>query len=84
MTRLVRSRTRLVKARARSLTIISHEHFNIIGGWSWSWGSGIYHDYILQFNPDDGSWKEVGQLQQSRNYHGASLVNVEDVIRYCQ
>ena len=41
-------------------------------------------DYILQFNPDDGSWTQVGQLQVAREDHGASVVNVDDVINYCK
>jgi len=40
-------------------------------------------DYILQFNVDDGSWTQVGQLQASRARHGASVINAEDVIDYC-
>ena len=43
-----------------------------------------YYDYILQFNPDDGSWTQVGQLQVARESHGASVVNVDDVINYCK
>ena len=41
------------------------------------------HDSILQFNPDDGSWTQVGQLQTARHYHGASVVSVDDIIDYC-
>ena len=42
--------------------------------------SGVSRDYILRFNSDEGTWEKVGQLQQSRYYHGASLVNVKDVM----
>ena len=42
-----------------------------------------YQDYILQFNVDNGSWTHVGQLQVTRSDHGASVVNVEDIINYC-
>jgi len=41
------------------------------------------HDSILQFNPEDGSWTQVGQLQTARHYHGASVVSVDDIIDYC-
>ena len=40
-------------------------------------------DNVLQFNPEDGSWTQVGQLQGARFYHGASVVNVDDIIDYC-
>ena len=39
-----------------------------------------YQDYVLQFNPDDESWTQVGKLRFARGWHGASLVQVEDVI----
>jgi len=40
-------------------------------------------DYILQFNPDNGTWSNIGKMKQARSFHGASLVNVDDVIDYC-
>ena len=52
----------------------------ITGGW----GRDGTYDYILKFNPKDGSWIQVGQLQVARAKHGASLVNVEDIFDYCQ
>ena len=64
------------------LLVISHKHSDIIGGVDGN--TWKYNDYILQFNPVDGTWKEVGQLQHNRGYHSTSLVNVEDVIKYCQ
>ena len=52
----------------------------ITGGGS----SGGPQDNVLQFNPEDGSWSQVGQLQVARHSHGASVVNVDDVINYCK
>ena len=59
---------------------ISHKHSNITGGYD----GNNPRNYILQFNSDDGTWKEVGQLQHKRGWHGASLVNVKDIVDYCQ
>ena len=42
-----------------------------------------YSDLILKFNPDNGSWSQVGQLKQARAFHGASLVNPDDIINFC-
>ena len=46
-------------------------------------GSGGYHNSILKFAPDTKSWTQVGELQSAHGYHGASVINVEDVIDYC-
>ena len=43
-----------------------------------------FQDGILLFNPDDGSWTQVGQMKIARSYHGASVVNVYDIADYCQ
>ena len=43
-----------------------------------------FQDGILLFNPDDGSWTQVGQMKIARSYHGASVVNVHDIVDYCQ
>ena len=48
------------------------------------WNGSEYQDYVLQFNPDNGSWSKVGQLQVAREYHEASVVNVVDVITICR
>ena len=42
-----------------------------------------YRNYIYQFNTDTKSWTQIGQLQSPHGNHGASVVNVEDVIDYC-
>ena len=54
-------------------------YFDITGG---SNGSGL--EYILQFDPDESSWTQVGQLQIARSQHGVSVVNIDDVFHYCQ
>ena len=41
------------------------------------------NEFILQFNPADGSWTQVGQLKVARNNHGASVINSDDIIDYC-
>ena len=37
----------------------------------------------LQYNPDDGSWSVVGQLNLGRSWHGASVINAEEISEYC-
>ena len=46
-------------------------------------GIRIYN-YILQYHPDSASWTQVGQMKHGRSLHGASLVDVDDIIDYCQ
>ena len=53
---------------------------DVTGGWDWD---GNLYDTILQFNSDDGSWTQVGQLKVARYDHGASVVNADDIINYC-
>ena len=62
--------------------IIQHQHIfcEITGGFD---GIRSHHDFILQFNPEDGSWLQVGQLQNARSYHGVSVVNADHIIDYC-
>ena len=55
-------------------------HFDNIGGYN---GTFYIVDYILQFNPSDESWTQVGQLKVARRGHGISVVNSEDVIDFC-
>ena len=45
--------------------------------------SGTHYDYILKFNPDDGTWSQTGQLKSARGAHGASVVDAIDIIDYC-
>ena len=42
-----------------------------------------HYDSVLQFNHDDGSWSQIGQLKSARGEHGASVVNAVDIIDYC-
>ena len=38
---------------------------------------------ILKFDPDSDSWTEVGNMTRARYAHAASVVNVEDVEKFC-
>ena len=38
---------------------------------------------VLKFDLTSRSWTEVGNMTQARYYHGASVVNVEDVEKFC-
>ena len=40
-------------------------------------------DNVLQFNPENESWSQVGHLKVARHSHGASVVDVDDIIDYC-
>ena len=46
-------------------------------------GNSNYHNFVFQYSPDNGSWIEVGQLQNGKSYHAASVVNANDIIDYC-
>ena len=43
----------------------------------------IQNTNTLQFNPDNGSWEVVGQINLGRSWHGASVVDADDIIEYC-
>ena len=38
---------------------------------------------VLKFNPSKFSWTEVGNMTRARQSHAASVVNVEDVEKFC-
>ena len=59
---------------------ITSLHCDIAGGYDRRTGAV---DYILHFNQTTRSWTQVGQLQEARASHGVSVVNVEDIIDYC-
>jgi len=42
-----------------------------------------YLDDVLMFDPKSLNWLKVGRMKNGRYYHGASLVNIYDVINYC-
>ena len=53
---------------------------NFAGG-----GYGFHsYDDVLMFDPETSEWKKIGSMKTTRVYHGASLVNMEDVIDYCK
>ena len=43
----------------------------------------IYLDDVLMVDPKSFEWNKIGSLSAVRAYHAASLVNMEDVIEYC-
>ena len=40
-------------------------------------------DSILQLDPVAEEWRQVGVLQQARQYHAMSVVNVTDIQEHC-
>ena len=38
---------------------------------------------ILEWDPTNKEWKELGKMKQSRAFHGIAIVDVADVIDYC-
>ena len=40
-------------------------------------------DSILQLDPLAEEWSQVGVLQQARQYHAMSTVNVTDILEHC-
>jgi len=41
------------------------------------------HDYVLMYNPSDGSWSQVGSLKMTRSYHGVSIVPMDQISEFC-
>ena len=46
-------------------------------------GNGGGGDEILEWDPTNEEWKEMGKMKQSRSYHGMAVVEVDDVIDFC-
>merc|ERR1711915_459478 len=42
-----------------------------------------YLDDVLVYDPETSNWKKTGSMKTARRYHGASLVNIKDVIDFC-
>ena len=40
-------------------------------------------DDVLRFEPKTSEWVKIGRMKTGRHSHGASLVNMADVIDYC-
>ena len=40
-------------------------------------------DSILQLDPVTQEWRQVGVLQQARQYHAMSVVNITDIQEHC-
>merc|ERR1712029_986721 len=41
---------------------------------------GSLVDDVLTYVPETSDWKKIGSMKTARYYHGASLVNMEEVI----
>ena len=39
---------------------------------------------LLMFDPMTFDWKKIGAMKTRRYKHGASLVNIKDVLNYCE
>ena len=46
-------------------------------------GNDVPHDDIYKFDPETLIWTKVGRMKTKREWHAVSIVNREDVIRYC-
>jgi len=46
-------------------------------------GSYPFSDDVLMFDPKTSEWKKIGTMKTKRGNHAASLVNIADVIEYC-
>ena len=57
------------------------------GGYYWNpdaWPpSSTHHDEILEFNEEEGSWRNVGTLSMKRHYHAISAINFLAIKDYC-
>ena len=43
---------------------------------------GNFLDSILQFDGETQQWKEIGQLRRKRDFHAASVVNINKIAAY--
>ena len=51
-----------------------------LGGY---YGSSTYYDEILEFDPVNGKWKEVGKMKKARYYHAVSVIEYSEVEQLC-
>ena len=42
-----------------------------------------YYASILKFEPHKSSWVQVGNMSHARAAHGASVVNMKDIEKFC-
>ena len=62
------------------VTIFYMFRFHFAGGRNYE---GSYLDDVLMFDPKSSNWIKVGSMKTARYSHGTSLVNMDDVISYC-
>ena len=43
----------------------------------------LYYATILKFDTQKFSWRQMGNMTKARKSHGASVVNIEDVKKFC-
>ena len=55
---------------------------NFAGG-GYCTSSCHYYDDVLMFDPETSDWKKVGSMKNARDWHGASLVKLGEVINFC-
>jgi len=52
------------------------------GGWR-EYPEPFTYDDVFMFDSKNSSWIRVGEMEVARRYHGLSLVDKNDVIKYC-
>ena len=55
---------------------------NFTGGWR-EYPEPFTYDDVFMFDSKNSSWIRVGEMEVARRYHGLSLVDKNDVIKYC-
>ena len=46
-------------------------------------GSFNYYDEILEFDPVNGKWKEVGKMKTAKRFHAVSVIEYSEVEQLC-
>ena len=59
-----------------------HQYTIIIPGGHNKYGG--YHDYIVEYNPEEDTMTIVGHMTTARAYHAVSVVPAEDYLQWCQ
>ena len=54
------------------------------GGVSDIWDSDrTFYDDVLEFDAEEGVWKEIGSMSIKRQAHAVSVINYEAIKDYC-
>ena len=62
---------------------IEHLYISKLQPLAGGWDDNNVYATILKFDPRTLSWSQVGEMDQGRGYHGASVVRAEDVEQFC-